>query len=248
MKRAGEAGQQDQCHWSGAAVLSNARSIMGCAVGPHCSFCGTFTGPFSEVEGLFTVLICIPCLEVRQTQPDTLLGLHDPGQPWEQWGCPIKGCGRWFLGPWELEGAHTGRASRLDGHLPAAAALSEPAHAGRLPPQRAAGELTLSVGRWCLLALIEGLIVVLVGLVVDDLQDLDEAEGGPQAAQGRLLVRVDLGHGPGRLRPRWLVAPGPEVQVDPVGLELKLVDLAFAVVLAVMLFVVPGLVLAGWRR
>jgi hypothetical protein len=37
-----------------------------CGVGPHCSFCGTFTGPFSEVEGLFTVLVCIPCLEVRQ--------------------------------------------------------------------------------------------------------------------------------------------------------------------------------------
>ena len=51
-------------------------------MGPHCSFCGTFTGPFSEVEGLFTVLICIPCLEVRQTRPDTLLGLHDPGGPW----------------------------------------------------------------------------------------------------------------------------------------------------------------------
>jgi hypothetical protein len=53
-------------------------------VGPHCSFRGTFTGPFSEVEGLFTVLICIPCLEVRQAKPDTLLGLQDPGQPWEQ--------------------------------------------------------------------------------------------------------------------------------------------------------------------
>jgi hypothetical protein len=37
-----------------------------CGVGPRCSFCGTSTGPFSEVEGLFTVLICIPCLEVRQ--------------------------------------------------------------------------------------------------------------------------------------------------------------------------------------
>jgi hypothetical protein len=34
------------------------------------------------------------------------------------------------------------------------------------------------------------------------------------------------------------------VQVDPVALELELVDLAFAVVLAVMLLVVP----AGWRR
>jgi hypothetical protein len=72
-------------------------------VGPHCSFCGTFTGPFSEVEGLFTVLICIPCLEVRQAQPNTLLGLHDPGQPWEKWGCPIDDCGQWFLAPWDLE-------------------------------------------------------------------------------------------------------------------------------------------------
>ena len=68
-------------------------------MGPHCSFCGTFTGPFSEIEGLFTVLICIPCLEVRHAKPDTLLGVHDPGQPWEQWGCPIKGCGQWVLGP-----------------------------------------------------------------------------------------------------------------------------------------------------
>ena len=62
----------------------------GCGVGPHCSLCGTFTGPFSEVEGLFTVLICIPCLEVRQARSDTLLGLHDPAQPWEQWDCPIE--------------------------------------------------------------------------------------------------------------------------------------------------------------
>ena len=75
----------------------------GCGMGPRCSLCGTFTGPFSEIEGLFTVLICIPCLEVRLAQPNTLLGLHDPGQPWEQWGCPIKGCGRWVLGPWYLE-------------------------------------------------------------------------------------------------------------------------------------------------
>jgi hypothetical protein len=35
-----------------------------------------------------------------------MLGLHDPGQPWEQWGCPIGGRGQWFLGPWDLEG-HT---------------------------------------------------------------------------------------------------------------------------------------------
>jgi hypothetical protein len=45
----------------------------------HCSFCGAIGGPFAKVEGLFTVLICIPCLEVRQAQPGTRLGLHDPG-------------------------------------------------------------------------------------------------------------------------------------------------------------------------
>ncbi len=94
--------------------------------------CGTFTGPFSQVEGLVTVLICIPCLEVRQAQPDTLLGLHDPGRPWEKWGCPIEGCGRWFLGPWDL-GSHIGAEHPGDGHLRAAAAVSEPGPAGRLP-------------------------------------------------------------------------------------------------------------------
>jgi hypothetical protein len=52
------------------------------------------------------VLICIPCLEVRLAQQGTLLGLYDPGQPWEKWGCPIESCGQWFLGPWDLEG-HT---------------------------------------------------------------------------------------------------------------------------------------------
>jgi hypothetical protein len=45
----------------------------------HCSFCGATRGPFATVEGLFTVLICISCLEVRQAQPDTRLGLHDLG-------------------------------------------------------------------------------------------------------------------------------------------------------------------------
>jgi hypothetical protein len=92
--------------------------------------------------------------------------------------------------------------------------------------------LTLPVFRWCLLTL-EGLVVVvLVVVVVDDPQDLDEAEGGSQATQGRLVVGVDLGHGPARLPSRWLVASDPEVQVDPATLELELVDLALAVVLA----------------
>jgi hypothetical protein len=45
----------------------------------HCSFCGSISGPFARVEGLFTVLICISCLEVRQVQPDTRLGLHGRG-------------------------------------------------------------------------------------------------------------------------------------------------------------------------
>jgi hypothetical protein len=45
----------------------------------HCSFCGASRGPFATVEGLVTVLICVPCLEVRQAQPDRRLGLHDPG-------------------------------------------------------------------------------------------------------------------------------------------------------------------------
>ncbi len=48
------------------------------AAGP-CSFCGATIGPFARVEGLFTVWICIPCLEVRLAQPATRLGLHDPG-------------------------------------------------------------------------------------------------------------------------------------------------------------------------
>jgi hypothetical protein len=39
-------------------------------------------------------------------------------------------------------------------------------------------------------------VLVLVGLMVDDRSDFDEAEGGSQAAQGRRLVGVDLGHGP----------------------------------------------------
>jgi hypothetical protein len=87
-------------------------------------------------------------------------------------------------------------------------------------------QIDASVCRWCLLALVEGLAValVLVVVVVDDPQDLDEAEGGPQPTQGRLLVGVELGHGPSWLAPWRLVAAGPQVQVDPAALELELVD------------------------
>jgi len=75
-------------------------------------------------------------------------------------------------------------------------------------------------------------VLVLVGLMVDDFQDLDEAEDDPKLSQGRHLVRIQLGHGPSRLPPRWIVASSPEVQIDPAALELELVDLALAVVLA----------------
>ena len=72
---------------------------------------------------------------------------------------------------------------------------------GRVPPQRAADKLTLLVCRWGQLAVLDQLVVVILG-VVDDPQDLDEAEGGSQPPQGRLLVGVgvDLGHGPGCYR------------------------------------------------
>jgi hypothetical protein len=78
-------------------------------------------------------------------------------------------------------------------------------------------------------------VLVLVVVVVDDPQDLDEAEGSSQPPQGRLLLGVDLGHDPSRLPPWWLVASGPQVQVDPAALKLEVVDLALAVLLT------PGL-------
>ena len=31
----------------------------------HCSFCGSATGPFTKVEGLFTVLMCVDCQAAR---------------------------------------------------------------------------------------------------------------------------------------------------------------------------------------
>jgi hypothetical protein len=65
-------------------------------------------------------------------------------------------------------------------------------------------------------------------LVVDDLEDLDEAERGSQPPQGRLLVGVDLGHTTGRLALRRLVAASPTMQVHPAVLEVPLIDLAVA--------------------
>src|ERR671913_2257534 len=31
----------------------------------HCSFCGSTVGPFSKIEGLFTVLMCADCQAAR---------------------------------------------------------------------------------------------------------------------------------------------------------------------------------------
>ena len=68
--------------------------------------------------------------------------------------------------------------------------------------------------------------------MANDLDDLDKAEGGPEATQDHLLVGIQLGHCRNRLPPRWLVASDPQVQVDPAALELELVDLALAVLFA----------------
>jgi hypothetical protein len=72
-------------------------------VGPHCSFCGTSIGPFSEVEGLFTVLMCRRCRTIRHASLPELLAHHDPGEPWLKWGCPIPGCGHRVIIPDALE-------------------------------------------------------------------------------------------------------------------------------------------------
>jgi hypothetical protein len=105
-----------------------------CGVGPHCSFCGTFTGPFSEIEGLFTVLICIPSLEVRQARPTPCSASMTRVSPGSSGAVPIEGCGRWFLGPWDLEGhtaaEHPGWTATYELLRP----LPEPAPAGRVPP------------------------------------------------------------------------------------------------------------------
>jgi hypothetical protein len=77
-------------------------------VGPLCSF-GTSTGPFSEVEGLFPVLMSARCQAARRASPPELLAHHDPGEPWLKWTCPIQRCGHRIIGTSGLEG-HTAAA------------------------------------------------------------------------------------------------------------------------------------------
>ena len=79
--------------------------------------------------------------------------------------------------------------------------------------------------------LVAVLVLLLAQVMVNDPQDLDEAEGGSQPPQGRLLVGVELGHDRSPLPPRGLVAAGPQVQVDPAALEFELVDLALTEIL-----------------
>ena len=67
-------------------------------MGPHCPSAGLRPGR-SARSTVFTVLICIPRLALRQAPAGALLALHDPGQPCPLWGCPIEGCGRWVWAP-----------------------------------------------------------------------------------------------------------------------------------------------------
>jgi hypothetical protein len=67
--------------------------------------------------------------------------------------------------------------------------------------------------------------------VVDDRQDLDEAEGGSRRRRAAAWSGSSSAMA-SRLPPRWFVSSGPQVQVYPAALELELVDLALAVVLA----------------
>jgi hypothetical protein len=61
-------------------------------VGPQCSFCGTSTGPFKEVGGLFTLLMCGACQAVRRSGPGLLpieVVLHaNLLEPYLQW--PVR--------------------------------------------------------------------------------------------------------------------------------------------------------------
>ena len=113
----------------------------GCGMGPRCSLCGTFTGPSVRSRPVHgTDLHPVPGgpprpagHPARPPRPRPALGAV---------GLPDRGLRP--LGPRPLGpgGGHLGRTPGLDDHLRAAAAVSEPAPAGRVPPQRTAGELT----------------------------------------------------------------------------------------------------------
>lgn len=57
-------------------------------------------------------------------------------------------------------------------------------------------------------------------VVVDDLQDFDEAERGPQPPKRRVLVGIDRHR---RLPRRRIVQPGTQMQVHSAALPLDLI-------------------------
>jgi hypothetical protein len=68
--------------------------------------CGTTTGPFREVGGLFPLLMCEACRAVRSgpaPEPDELVVHPNPREPYLQWGCPLAGCDYGAELPWPLE-------------------------------------------------------------------------------------------------------------------------------------------------
>jgi hypothetical protein len=75
-------------------------------VGPRCSFCGTSTGPFREVGGLFPLLMCAACRAVRSgpaPEPDELIVHANLREPYLRWACPLAGCDFRAELPWPLE-------------------------------------------------------------------------------------------------------------------------------------------------
>jgi hypothetical protein len=82
-------------------------------VGSRCSFCGTTSGPFLEIEGALRLLMCGDCQAARggtrmaappqqgMDEPAELLADHDPGQPWYHWGCAL--CQLRVIWPQDLE-------------------------------------------------------------------------------------------------------------------------------------------------
>ena len=76
-------------------------------MGPRCSFCGTSTGPFKEVGGLFTLLMCGACQAVRRSgpglKPVEVVVHANVLEPFLQWACPIAGCDYRAELPWPLE-------------------------------------------------------------------------------------------------------------------------------------------------
>jgi hypothetical protein len=73
-------------------------------MGPHCVFCGTSTGPFQQIEGLFTLLMCTGCQAARRTKPLELLADFDQGRARFHWGCVL--CAYRAIEPEALE-VHT---------------------------------------------------------------------------------------------------------------------------------------------